>query len=116
MLLACPLCRDALEVELHLLFDARGIPSQRVAHELGGHRRGRNAAIPRLVVITEGVPVQDSAEIAAYLDGDNDLTLSEIIARFFGETGRRLSQTTVFRSLARSEVTLKKSHSSPPSA
>ena len=50
----------------------------------------------------------DDARIAAYLDTDNDLTLPEIIARFSDDTGRHLSQTTVFRSLARSEGTLKK--------
>lgn len=58
----------------------------------------------------------DDARIARYLDGDdNDLTLTEIADRFADETGRRLSQTTVFRSLARSERTLKKSRSTPPS-
>ena len=64
----------------------------------------------------------DDARIAGYLDAGadgtstNDLTLTEIADRFADDTGRRLSQTTVFRSLARSQVTLKKSRSTPPSA
>lgn len=62
----------------------------------------------------------DDARIAQYLDhddgADNDLTLAEIADRFADETGRRLSPTTVFRSLARSERTLKKSRSTLPSA
>ena len=64
----------------------------------------------------------DDAHLAGYLDHDNDLSLLEIAARFAADTGRRLSQTTVFRSLARSGagsgsgVTLKKSRSTPPSA
>lgn len=55
----------------------------------------------------------DDARIAGYLDQTNDLSLVEIGTRFADDTGRHLSQTTVFRSLARSEVTLKKSRSSP---
>ncbi len=58
---------------------------------------------------------EDDARIAGYLDHDNDLSLLEIVARFAGHTGRRLSQTTVSRSLAHSEVTLKKSRSTPSS-
>ena len=56
----------------------------------------------------------DDAHLAGYLDRDNDLSLLEIAARFADDTGRQLSQTTVFRSLARSGagsgsgITLKK--------
>ena len=52
----------------------------------------------------------------------DDLTLPEIVSRFADDTGRRLGQTTVFRSLARSRagsgsgVTLRKSRPTPPSA
>lgn len=58
----------------------------------------------------------DDRQIAAYLDSDNDLTLDEIAARFTADTGRPVSDTTVFRSLVRSEVTRKKRRSGPPSA
>jgi hypothetical protein len=62
----------------------------------------------------------DDARIAAYLDADggaeNDLTLPEIAARFAEETGRTVSEATVFRSLVRSEVTRKKRRSTPRSA
>lgn len=58
----------------------------------------------------------DDARIAAYLDDDNDLTLREIAERFAGETGRVVSEATVFRSLVRSEVTRKKRPSTPRSA
>ena len=70
----------------------------------------------------------DDAHLAGYLDHDadgtsaNDLSLLEIAARFADDTGRQISQTTVFRSLARSGagsgsgITLEKSRSTPPSA
>lgn len=62
----------------------------------------------------------DDARIAAYLDpergGDNDLTLAEVAERFAVDTGRVVSEATVFRSLVRSEVTRKKRRSGPPSA
>lgn len=58
----------------------------------------------------------DDAQIAAYLDDDNDATLPEIAAHFADDTGRAVSETTVFRSLVRSEVTRKKRRSGPPSA
>ena len=58
----------------------------------------------------------DDAHLAGYLDHDNDLSLLEIAARFADDTGRKLSQTTVFRSLARNGITLKKSRSTPLSA
>jgi transposase len=64
----------------------------------------------------------DDARIVAYLDADadgtsaNDLTLDELAARFTEDTGRSVSDTTVFRSLVRSEVTRKKRRSGPPSA
>ena len=58
----------------------------------------------------------DDRRIAAYLDTDNDLTLDEVAARFTAETGRPVSDTTVFRSLVRSEVTRKKRRSGPPNA
>ena len=58
----------------------------------------------------------DDARIVAYLDADNDLTLDEIVERFADDTGRTVSDTTVFRSLVRSEVTRKKRRSGPPSA
>lgn len=62
----------------------------------------------------------DDRQVAAYLDpergGDNDLTLGEIVARFAADTGRTVSETTVFRSLVRSEVSRKKSRSTLRSA
>jgi transposase len=58
----------------------------------------------------------DDARIAAYLEDDNDRTLDELAERFADETGRRVSDTTLFRSLVRSEVTRKKKRSGPPSA
>lgn len=58
----------------------------------------------------------DDAQIAAYLDAENDLTRPEIAARFAGDTGRVVSEATVFRSLVRSEVTRKKRRSTPRSA
>lgn len=54
--------------------------------------------------------------VAAYLDAENDLTLPEIAERFAADTGRVVSEATVFRSLVRSEVTRKKRRSTPPSA
>jgi transposase len=64
----------------------------------------------------------DDAQIAAYLDADadgtsaNDLTLDEIADRFAADTGRSVSDATVFRSLVRSRVTRKKRRSGLPSA
>lgn len=64
----------------------------------------------------------DDRQIAGYLDAgaegtsENDLTLDEIAARFADDTGRTVSDTTVFRSLVRSEVTRKKRRSGLPSA
>lgn len=58
----------------------------------------------------------DDRRIAAYLERDNDLTLDEIAGRFADDTGRTVSDSTVFRSLVRSEVTRKKRPSGPPSA
>ena len=87
-------------------------------------RRYRQTGSVEPAVQRHGPPrllsADDDARIAHYLDGDdgadNDLTLTEIADRFAGDTGRRLSQTTVFRSLARSERTLKKSRSTLLSA
>lgn len=58
----------------------------------------------------------DDDGIAAYIDADNDLTLLELAHRFADDTGRVVSETTVFRSLARRGVTRKKRHSGPLSA
>lgn len=83
-------------------------------------RRYRQTGSVEPAVQRHGPPrllsADDDARIARYLDEDNDLTLPEIADRFADDTGRRLGQTTVFRSLARSEVTLKKSRSTLPSA
>jgi transposase len=58
----------------------------------------------------------DDARIAAYLEADNDLTLDELAERFSDETGRAVSDTTIFRSLVRSHLTRKKKRSGPASA
>ena len=62
----------------------------------------------------------DDTRVAAYLDpergGDSGLTLAEIAERFAADTGRSVSEMTVFRSLVRSEVTRKKRRSGPRSA
>lgn len=58
----------------------------------------------------------DDARITAYLDAENDLALPEIADRFAEDTGCRISETTVFRSLVRSEVTRIKRRSGPLSA
>ncbi|MEM8557481.1 MAG: IS630 transposase-related protein [Bacteroidota bacterium] len=51
---------------------------------------------------------EDDARIAAYLAAEGDLTLDELATRFADDTGRSVSDTTVFRSLVRSEITRKK--------
>lgn len=83
-------------------------------------RRHRQTGSVEPAVQRHGPPrllsADDDARIARYLHEDNDLSLPEIAGRFADDTGRRLGQTTVFRSLARSEMTLKKSRSTPPSA
>ena len=58
----------------------------------------------------------DDARIEGYLDEDNDATLLEMAARFHAETGRRISDMAVVRSLRRRGVTRKKRRSGPLSA
>jgi putative transposase len=58
----------------------------------------------------------DDARIEGYLDDDNDATLVEMAARFEAETGRRISDMAVVRSLRRRGVSRKKRRSGRPSA
>ncbi len=58
----------------------------------------------------------DDARIERYLDDDNDATLVEMAGRFHVETGRRISDMAVVRSLRRRGVTRKKRRCGPPSA
>ena len=104
--LAATLAKDATQTEVAQRFDVSVTSVESWA------RRHRTTGSVEPTAQRHGpkrlLSDDDDRQIAAYLDADNDLTLREILARFVDDTGRRLSQTTVFRSLARSEVTLKK--------